>query len=100
MGIWGVIRWRTRQLERQRALLQARVDEQTQELQTSNEPLQLAKEEAQAAEAVAKSANEAKSTFLSTVSHELRTPLTAIIGFTKLNKKTHQASYGLGLETD
>ena len=34
---------------------------------------------------VAKSANEAKSDFLSTVSHELRTPLNAILGIAEMN---------------
>jgi signal transduction histidine kinase/ligand-binding sensor domain-containing protein len=72
-GIYAFIRWRTDSLRRQRELLRKRVSEQTQELRVAKE--------------AAESANEAKSTFLSTVSHELRTPLTSVIGFAKINKK-------------
>ena len=85
--IAGIVRWRTYALQRQREELRARVNEQTQELKESNEQLRVAKEEALAAEASAKEANQAKSTFLSFVSHELRTPLTSIIGFANLNKR-------------
>ncbi|WP_348522378.1 ATP-binding protein [Cryobacterium sp. CG_9.6] len=38
----------------------------------------------QAAEAAARTANEAKNQFLSRVSHELRTPLNAVLGFSQL----------------
>ena len=41
----------------------------------------------QAALAVAKSANEAKSNFLSNMSHDIRTPMNAIIGFATLLEK-------------
>ncbi|HEY1090188.1 MAG TPA: GAF domain-containing protein, partial [Burkholderiaceae bacterium] len=40
--------------------------------------------EAQAARAVAESANEAKSAFLATMSHEIRTPMNAVIGMSGL----------------
>jgi PAS domain S-box-containing protein len=57
--------------------LEQRVVERTQQLETSNRNLMLAKSEADAA-------NEAKSNFLSRMSHELRTPLNAILGFGQL----------------
>ncbi len=57
------------------------------ELQATNDQLSKAKEEARAAEASAKEANETKSNFLSTVSHELRTPLTSVLGFTRIVRK-------------
>ncbi|MBM3774897.1 MAG: PAS domain S-box protein [Acidobacteria bacterium] len=46
-----------------------------------------AEEELHEAKEAAETANEAKSTFLTTVSHELRTPLTSVVGFAKLIKK-------------
>ncbi|MCA9886613.1 MAG: GAF domain-containing protein, partial [Anaerolineae bacterium] len=46
--------------------------------------------EAEAAQAVAVEANQAKSAFLATMSHELRTPLNAIIGFTRIVKRKGQ----------
>jgi PAS domain S-box-containing protein len=57
--------------------LEQRVVERTQQLETSNRNLTLAKSEADAA-------NEAKSSFLARMSHELRTPLNAILGFGQL----------------
>lgn len=46
--------------------------------------------EAEAAQAEAEEANQAKSAFLATMSHELRTPLNAIIGFTRIVKRKGQ----------
>ena len=57
--------------------LEQRVQERTEQLEATNAELALAMEEA-------KSANQAKSAFLSSMSHELRTPLNAILGFAQI----------------
>ena len=59
------------------AELEQRVHERTLQLEQANSELALAMEEA-------KSANQAKSAFLSSMSHELRTPLNAILGFAQI----------------
>jgi len=57
--------------------LEQRVDERTLQLALANAELANANEEA-------RSANQAKSAFLSSMSHELRTPLNAILGFAQI----------------
>lgn len=57
--------------------LEGRVQERTHQLEIINHELELAME-------AAKSANAAKSAFLSSMSHELRTPLNAILGFAQI----------------
>jgi signal transduction histidine kinase len=57
--------------------LEQRVHERTMQLEVINGELALAMEEA-------KSANQAKTAFLSSMSHELRTPLNAILGFAQI----------------
>src|SRR6185312_15570646 len=59
------------------AELETRVRERTVQFEAANRELVHAK-------AVAETANQAKSAFLSSMSHELRTPLNAILGFTQL----------------
>ncbi|MFM2086782.1 MAG: hypothetical protein RLZZ237_1651, partial [Pseudomonadota bacterium] len=57
--------------------LEVRVHERTMQLELTNGELAMAMEEA-------RSANYAKSAFLSSMSHELRTPLNAILGFAQI----------------
>lgn len=64
--------------------MEQRVNERTTELRGINAKLQQEIIERKKAVALAKSANKAKSQFLTNVSHEIRTPLNAIIGFTEI----------------
>jgi len=86
------------QLQQARDELELRVKERTAELTQINQQLhheinerkqieaalQQAKETAETAQAVAETANLAKSQFLANMSHELRTPLNAIIGYSEM----------------
>lgn len=69
--------------------LEERVHERTRELEAAMEALELARDEALAA-------NRAKSVFLANMSHELRTPLNAIIGYANL---VTAGTYGAVTET-
>jgi two-component system cell cycle sensor histidine kinase PleC len=91
IAVVGVVRGRTRSLERSRALLEAMVAERTEELDRKNAELaekiarlQTSEQAALASEERAREANRAKSVFLSRMSHELRTPLNSIIGFSQI----------------
>jgi len=66
-----------REVMRLNEQLEGRVHERTMQLELANAELELAIEEARAA-------NQAKSAFLSSMSHELRTPLNAILGFAQI----------------
>ncbi len=71
------VRYRTQSLRRRNALLQAKVDERTREL---DEKVDQLKESEQRAYLYA----QAKSQFLANMSHEIRTPINGVIGMTSL----------------
>ena len=78
------------QIENERAKLAERVQQRTKELTLTNEQLQVAKTEAEAA-------SRAKSSFLAVMSHEIRTPMNGIVGMVDVlahsNLEAQHASY-------
>jgi signal transduction histidine kinase len=76
-GVAGLVRWRSRALERRNARLERLVAERTADLRQRETQLSVARDAAEAA-------NRAKSTFLASMSHELRTPLNAVLGYAQL----------------
>ena len=52
--------------------------------QQTEKDLKKARDDAEAAQGAAETANQAKSAFLANMSHELRTPLNAILGFSEI----------------
>jgi signal transduction histidine kinase/purine-cytosine permease-like protein/DNA-binding NarL/FixJ family response regulator len=82
---WLVLTHKSRQVaqeesNRQTHLLLAEIESHRQ----TDQALQQAKQQAEAAQAQAEWANHAKSRYISAISHELRTPLNSILGYAQL----------------
>lgn len=72
-----ILQLRTRQLNNQKKLLEAKVKERTQQLEVQKAEIELKNKQLQ-------EASKAKSEFLANMSHEIRTPLNGVIGFADL----------------
>jgi signal transduction histidine kinase/ligand-binding sensor domain-containing protein/response regulator RpfG family c-di-GMP phosphodiesterase len=72
-----ILQLRTKKLNKQKKLLEAKVMERTKQLELQKVEIELKNKQLQ-------EASKAKSEFLANMSHEIRTPLNGIIGFTDL----------------
>lgn len=90
---WFVLTHHSRQVaqeesNRQTALLVREIESH----RLTDEQLQAAKVQAERAQALAESANQAKSRYISAISHELRTPLNGVLGYAQLLDESPQLS--------
>ncbi|WP_321471818.1 two-component regulator propeller domain-containing protein [uncultured Paludibaculum sp.] len=80
MGLWRVIRWRTRRLVTESARLEVAVKERTRQLRIEQERIEGQNAEIERLLEEARQASLLKDEFLANMSHEIRTPMNGIIG--------------------
>jgi signal transduction histidine kinase/ligand-binding sensor domain-containing protein/CheY-like chemotaxis protein len=84
MATFRLVRWRTRRLTRERARLEAAVEERTHQLRIERACIERQNSEIETLLKEARQANLLKDEFLANMSHEIRTPMNGIIGMVNL----------------
>jgi len=83
-GVWGWTKWRTAQLRRNQAFLEAEIGRQTGTIRQQSEQL--------------RKLDAAKSRFFTNITHEFRTPLTVMLGMAGQIRKEPEKHLARGIE--